>query len=323
MDIKVSVVVPCYNVEKYVAQCVESICAQTLKEIEIICVNDGSKDGTLAILQDFAAKDDRVRIIDKPNSGYGQSVNMGMASAKGKYIGIVESDDFIEPEMYAELYRAAEFHSLDVARCCYYEYHTSDDSNIKNSFHFVPKNVVFCPIEDDHAPFWQQPTVWINLYRREWLEANGIKFLETPGASYQDIAFSFKVYCCAKRFMMLDAAYMHYRVDNMGSSINSKGKVFCVCDEWNEVDRFLAEHPDYYERVKYVRPLVQLGNYRWNHNRLLPEDRYSFLKVWSKELRGYISRGELKWKRLKRRERRQLFGIAYVPFLRKFHSPDL
>ena len=322
MEVKVSVVVPCYNVEKYVAQCVESICAQTLQEIEIICVNDGSKDGTLAILQDFAAKDDRVRIIDKPNSGYGQSVNMGMASAKGKYIGIVESDDFIEPEMYAELYLAAEQNTLDVARCCYYEYHTSDNSNRINSFDFVPKNVVFCPMKDNRAPFWQQPTVWINLYRRDWLEENDIKFLETPGASYQDIAFSFKVYCCAKRFMMLEKAYLHYRVDNENSSINSKGKVFCVCDEWNEVKRFIKEKK-IYESVKYMIPRVQLANYKWNYNRLEKPFKYEFLKVWSSELRTYIFERTLKWKDLSKKDRRHIFIIAFLPFIYKNRTRNI
>ena len=270
-SIKVSIVVPCYNVEKYVSQ---SICNQTLKDIEIICINDGSKDNTLSILQNFQKKDSRIKIIDKPNSGYGQSVNMGMAKAEGKYIGIVESDDFIEPQMYEELYRAAEFQNLDVARCCYYEYHTADDSNIKKDFPWVPKNTVFCPLTDDLAPFWQQPTIWINLYRRVWLEENNIKFLETPGASYQDTSFSFKVYSLAKRFMMLDTAYLHYRVDNAGSSINSKGKVFCICDEWNEIHKFLDDHKDVYEKVKYIAPVVQLGNYRWNYNRLQKEDSY-------------------------------------------------
>ena len=103
MNIKISIVVPCYNVEKYVAQCLESICAQTLREIEIICVNDGSTDSTLTILQDFQKNDGRIRIIDKTNAGYGHSMNMGMANASGKYIGIVESDDFIEPDMFEKL----------------------------------------------------------------------------------------------------------------------------------------------------------------------------------------------------------------------------
>ena len=93
---KLSILVPCYNVEKYVAQCLSSIVNQTLQNIEIICINDGSTDKTLEILQSFQTTDSRIKIINKKNSGYGDSMNLGLDMAKGKYIGIVESDDYIE-----------------------------------------------------------------------------------------------------------------------------------------------------------------------------------------------------------------------------------
>ena len=79
---KVSILIPCYNVEKYLHQCIDSILAQTLKDIEIICINDGSTDNTLAILQSYAKRDDRIKIIDKINSGYGHSMNMGLKNHK-------------------------------------------------------------------------------------------------------------------------------------------------------------------------------------------------------------------------------------------------
>ena len=100
---KVSVVIPCYNVEKYLHQCLDSVVNQTLKELEIICVNDGSKDSTLAIIQEYAARDDRIRIVDKPNGGYGESMNRGFDLATGEYIGIIESDDYAELDMFEKL----------------------------------------------------------------------------------------------------------------------------------------------------------------------------------------------------------------------------
>ena len=99
----VSILVPCYNVEKYIHQCMDSIISQTLKDIEIICINDGSKDNTLSILKEYADKDKRIVIIDKSNSGYGDSMNQGLKKANGEYIGIVESDDFVEPNMFETL----------------------------------------------------------------------------------------------------------------------------------------------------------------------------------------------------------------------------
>ena len=112
--LKVSVIVPICNVEKYLEQCLMSLSAQTLQEMEIICINDGSKDGSSAIAHKFAAKDTRFRVIDKENSGYGKTMNLGLSLAQGEYVGIVESDDFIEPKMFSYLYELADKHRADV-----------------------------------------------------------------------------------------------------------------------------------------------------------------------------------------------------------------
>ena len=93
---KVSILVPCYNVEKYLPVCLDSICRQTLKDIEIICINDGSKDSTLDIIKRYAKQDNRFVVIDKENEGYGKSMNRGLDVASGEYVGIVESDDWVE-----------------------------------------------------------------------------------------------------------------------------------------------------------------------------------------------------------------------------------
>src|SRR5574344_757344 len=104
---EVSILIPIYNVEKYLEQCLESVCNQTLKDIEIICINDGSTDSSLKIIKDFQKNDDRVVLINKKNSGYGDSMNKGLEKATGEYIGIVESDDFIEKDAFEKLYSLA------------------------------------------------------------------------------------------------------------------------------------------------------------------------------------------------------------------------
>lgn len=118
MDSKVcvSVLVPIYNVEKYLSQCLDSLCAQTLKNIEFICINDGSTDNSGNILEKYAKNDSRFKIITKPNSGYGDSMNVGLEAATGEYIGIVESDDFAEPNMFEKLYKAAKNNNLDIVK---------------------------------------------------------------------------------------------------------------------------------------------------------------------------------------------------------------
>ncbi len=102
---KVSVIVPVYNGEKYLKECLDSILSQTLSDIEIICVNDGSTDGSYDILENYKLKDSRIKIINKPNTGYGNSMNVGIQESQGEFIGIVESDDYVEPNMYELLYQ--------------------------------------------------------------------------------------------------------------------------------------------------------------------------------------------------------------------------
>ena len=113
---KVSIVIPIYNVEQYLRECLESVVNQTLKEIEIICVNDGSTDSSPEILKEYAEKDNRIKVISKPNSGYGHTMNVGIDAAIGEYIGIVESDDYVKLDMYETLYNIAKKNDLDVVR---------------------------------------------------------------------------------------------------------------------------------------------------------------------------------------------------------------
>ena len=104
---KVSILVPTYNVSQYLDECMQSLIRQTLKDIEIICINDGSTDNSLEILKSYAAKDNRIKIIDKENGGYGIAMNMGLEQATGEYVGILEPDDYVKLNMYETLYNIA------------------------------------------------------------------------------------------------------------------------------------------------------------------------------------------------------------------------
>ena len=107
---KVSVIIPIYNVETYLPQCLDSIINQTLKEIEIICVDDGSTDKSLDILKEYAKKDKRVAIITQKNLHAGVARNAGLSQAKGEYISFLDSDDFCEPEMFEKMYQVIFLH---------------------------------------------------------------------------------------------------------------------------------------------------------------------------------------------------------------------
>lgn len=119
---ELSIIVPVYNTEQYLEECLESIHCQTLQDIEVICVDDGSTDSSLSIIKRFIQRDSRFRVIQKSNSGYGHSMNLGMDAAQGKYIGIVESDDWILQNMMQTLYENAEMNEVDFVKADFYRF---------------------------------------------------------------------------------------------------------------------------------------------------------------------------------------------------------
>lgn len=275
-EIKVSVLVPIYNVEKYLRQCLESVVSQTLEEIEIICLNDGSTDGSLEIIQEFQKKDPRIVLVDKKNSGYGDSMNLGLKKARGEYIGIVESDDYIDDDAFEKLYRYAKLYDVDVVRANYYFNKGGKD---KKNLYIDPLNAgrVVDPARQTWI-FYQAPAIWSAIYRREFLDKNGIEFLPTPGASYQDTGFNFKVWASTHRAFFTTEAFLHYRIDNEASSVNNPGKVMNIVYEYTEIEKFLREK-GLFKELGPVMEIAKFGGYYWNILRLKTNLLPDFLKV--------------------------------------------
>jgi glycosyltransferase involved in cell wall biosynthesis len=274
-----SVLVPIYNVERYLEECLESIHNQSFADFEVICINDGSTDGSRAIIDSYMKRDRRFRIIDKPNSGYGASMNQGLEAATGTFVGIVESDDFIDPETLKILYTTAlEFDAEVVKANCYFYWSTPHHKN--ELFELVPASQVKRLVnpQEERDIFYLKPSIWSAIYRRDFLNKNTIRFLETPGASYQDAGFNFKVWVSATRAVFLKEAYLHYRQDNESSSVNSPSKVYCVCDEYEEMTRYLDERPQQKVYLDPVKTKMRYDSYMWNYERLVEQFQVSFLK---------------------------------------------
>lgn len=274
---KISLLVPIYNVEKYLRQCLQSAQDQTLRDIEIICINDGSTDSSRQIIGEFMEADERFRVIDKPNSGYGASMNQGLDIARGEYIGILESDDFLDTDALQTMYDAAQANDAEVVKCDFFFY-WSQPNERDERFGFVSADTagLVDPYEFTDV-FYLKPSIWSAIYRRDFLEANSIRFLETPGASYQDASFNFKVWASAHQVVLLDAAFLHYRQDNEASSVNSPGKVYCVCDEYDEMLRYLADRPDAKAILDPVIVKMRYDSYMWNYERLTEDLQREFI----------------------------------------------
>ncbi len=310
---KISVIMPTYNVEKYLASALESVINQTFGDIEIICINDGSTDNSLHILEDYAAKDKRIKIINKENSGYGASMNIALKQAKGEYISIVETDDFIEFNMLERLYEIALKYDLDIARCQYFQFNSANNTNAIADNAWVPKNEIINPLEKQIV-FYQAPAIWCNLIKKNLVVDNDIRFLETPGASYQDTSFAFKLYACSKRFMMIPDALLHYRIDNTNSSVNSKNKIFCVNTEYSEIKKFSKKNK-IYNKVRKLIPKIKYGCYKWNYERLNKKFQLAFLLRWSLENIIDFVQGNIDKKLFTSNEYFKIIIITFFPFI--------
>lgn len=283
----VSVLVPIYNVEKYLRECLDSLVGQTFSDFEAILINDGSTDGSRQIIGEYLDADERFRVIDKPNSGYGSSMNRGLDEARGTYVAILESDDFFEPYALERLHAAATATNADAVKANFWLYWSvPKERNIEFDVvlkHMEGKTVTPSDVIDKII-FYAKPSIWSGLYRRDFLVANDIRFLETPGASYQDAGFNFKVWAMADRATYLPDHILHYRQDNEASSVNNPGKVFCVCDEYDEMDRYLRARPKKDALLRGVLTRMKFDSYMWNMCRLSPELRQEFLSRVREEL---------------------------------------
>jgi glycosyltransferase involved in cell wall biosynthesis len=243
-NVDVSVVLPCYNVEAYLDQALCSVEKNTLAQVEIICVNDGSTDGTFAILRRHASSDARVRIIDKANGGYGAAVNRGFDEARGTYVAILEPDDWVEAHMYDDLltlarrYEAKGFGYPDIVKSSYWRIwmpgtaqqrrlHCSYFKRIRPSHQ--PFALIDCPRLIQH-----HPSIWSALYRRDFLRERKIRFKEVPGAGWVDNPFLIETMCQAKTIIYTDTPYYNYREDLPGSS-SAMRSLDLSFERWNDM----------------------------------------------------------------------------------------
>lgn len=283
---KVSILVPVYNVEKYLPQCLESIAQQSLQDIEIICINDGSTDGSADILKSFAQEDSRFRIIQKENAGYGAALNDGLRAATGEYIGIVESDDKVDASMYEELYTAARKRQVDFVKSeAYYWY---ENINYIKRVHDKSLEPYFDKVlvETDRNIFiYFFMNIWTGIYSRDFLLRNEIFFNESPGASYQDNAFWMQTCLYAKRAMWLNRAFYYYRQDNPEASVRSASKMLAMTKEYEYLESVLKQR-GHQELLPYCYSM-RMFRLRGTFFRIADENKLDFLEQVQKDYAKY------------------------------------
>ena len=285
---------PSLNVAPYIKQCIESAMNQTLKNIEIICVDAGSTDGTLEILRQYAERDCRIKIILSEKKSYGYQMNLGLDAASGEYVGILETDDWAEPEMFESLWEIASEYRVDVVKSNYYWYTTKngEQSTPFENLKACNYNIVFNPLEEKNL-FTTTPSIWSGIYCRDMLVKNNIRFNETPGASFQDTSFHFMVCTVAESCYLLKDPFLHYRRDNDSSSVHSASKVYCVSDEMHYYENFLNNNKRYEDKIRLFYQALKYEKYRWNYERLSAQYQFEFLKLMHDEFSRAAGLGSL------------------------------
>ena len=254
---KVSVIMPTYNVEQYFEQCINSIVNQTLKDIEIIPVDDGSPDNCGKIMDEYAKNDSRIKPIHQKNGGYGRAVNAGLEAASGEYVAIVETDDWCEPDMFEKLYNQAVTFGADVCKCGFNFYLGDNKFKKCTSIKEVAKEGEVFTLKDNPKIMKPHVSIWAAIYRRDYLNENNIRVVESAGASYQDMPFAALVYAKGGKITVLHDCLINYRVeDGMSSStMRNDGKlaqmpVMCMLAKkyfmengcWDEVKEVAYRH---------------------------------------------------------------------------------
>lgn len=277
-NIKVSVILPVYNVDQYLRECLDSVVNQTLNDIEIICINDGSTDNSLDILNEYADKDSRFIVLSQENQGQGVARNKGVELAKGKYIQFVDPDDWIEPNMLETLYNFAEEHNSQVVKFNYSEYNDYSGKYKQNNFVKVIKDEYNYDLNKFPYYTWRHLKkgclsnldlhVWAHFYQTEFIKINKIQF--APSKHGEDHLFADGAIVLANKIDYLNKYLYFYRI-RTGSSVRIKSDInFCVFDNINLLKEFLIKNKLFDELqdewISYAKKVIT-----WHYGQI-PDD---------------------------------------------------
>lgn len=244
---KLSIIVPVYGVEKYIDKCLNSLVKQSLKEIEIIVVNDGTKDNSQKIIDKYVKKyPDKIKSYIKENGGQGSARNYGLKKTTGEYIGYVDSDDFVEKDMYKKLYNKAKENNYDIVVCG--NYNVSEDYQNKNIDAFI--NNYNTDLENI---FFGKMAVWNKIYKRDILIKNKLEFKEKVW--YEDLAFTLKAIMNSNTFAFIDEPLYDYLIRE-GSTMNNSNvqRNLEILDAFNDILSYIQHNKkeEYFDKVEFL-----------------------------------------------------------------------
>jgi glycosyltransferase involved in cell wall biosynthesis len=329
---KVSIIVPIYNVEKYLRQCLDSIVSQTLKDIEIILVDDGSTDNSPAIVDEYAAKDKRIVAIHKPNGGLGHAYNTGVANATGEYIGFVESDDWVEPDMFELLYNAVKKYDADISKAPFYVYDSTAKTTdtlwkLKRGKEVILDLTTNAPtgvftIQQLPELAFMHSSLWSYLYRADFVRQ--IPFMEDKGASYQDFPFVFEVLCRAKSIVVVPKPLLHWRLEmNQNNSTQQVGQQVLKMAARNlEGKEILKKHGKYDELKEAFYFHCFTSNFGF-YQKIKHQYRYEYMLALHEVFKDIAKDKDFCFKYFDKKQKNWVQNIIRKNYIRSlFNSPN-
>ena len=270
MNPLISTIVPTYNVEKYIRTCIESILAQTYRNVEVIIVNDGSTDQSLAVISDLICSHHNVKVINQKNQGLSVARNTGIDVATGKYITFVDADDKIMPGFVSSLYQIADKTGADIVRGSFRDFNGNIPKDWVPDFN-VPTNcgtIVLDQFLSSHISF----VVWSSIYRLDFINSNHIRF--TPGILLEDIDFTIRAYMLAKLVATSPEPNYAYRTHRQGSILTINNAQEMALSEEKVVSQFISMLK--HEESDVLRSLIL-------------KSIYTFMRYWT----GFIVKNHL------------------------------
>ena len=268
-QVSVSVIVPVYNVEKYLVRCLDSIAAQSLREIEVICVDDGSTDRSPAILDDYTRKDPRFKILHQQNRYAGTARNLGMSKARGKYLVFWDSDDFFKKDALKKLFRQCEKDQADIAVCGALKYDMALNRSYRDDGYLVtkmvPKRLPFSRKDiPGHIFNFASNVPWNKMYLRSFVENNHLYFQDTRQAN--DVFFVLTSMFHAERITIVDEPLINYRINSGIGLTSAVGSTpYCQSQAFEAAWNKLSGDPSFSEAnaQSFLNKMVGTLFYAW------------------------------------------------------------
>ena len=277
---KVSVIIPVYNVEEYLRECLDSVVNQTLKEIEIICVDDGSTDNSLEILKEYAKKDSRITVITQQNLHAGVARNAGLAVAKGEYLSFLDSDDFFELNMLEETYNKAKNDNAEIIIFGNYVYDQTKLKDIRKTTYLEKflKKSPFSPEEFSNDLFLiSNPNAWTKLFKKDIVKKNNVFFEKY--ISCNDITFVNTMLTLAHRISLINNPYIHYRINTkINISADRGAKASCFVYAIKKLENNLKKYKTYDTYKEALETRIN-KSFNWELNQCNKEQKENLKKL--------------------------------------------